>query len=164
MILVAARKDTKRLSRFKFAHANDASALATLFNFSRKSIGRQLIDLRPGQSSGLRLTQTFGCTTKKGEKKSRKLTKRQTRRIIDGPKRTKFRADANRPDIDYPAHIDRRDNLEHRGPLLIGAAGVVRLHRVPPTQHSGRKRKMVHCGGYIRRCSTRPTASTCSRY
>lgn len=46
VILVAAGKNAQRLPRLELTHADDASALAALFDLARKSIRRQLIDLR----------------------------------------------------------------------------------------------------------------------
>lgn len=40
VIFVAARQNAKRLTSFEFAHANDASALATFFDLPGKSIRR----------------------------------------------------------------------------------------------------------------------------
>lgn len=40
VIFVAARQNAKRLTSFEFAHANDASALATFFDLAGKSIRR----------------------------------------------------------------------------------------------------------------------------
>jgi hypothetical protein len=57
---VATGENAKRLTSFEFAHANDASALATFFDLARKSIRRQLIDLRTRQSSRFGFTQAFG--------------------------------------------------------------------------------------------------------
>ncbi len=60
VIFVATGENAKGLTSFEFAHANDASALATFFDLARKSIRRQLIDLRTRQSSRFGFTQAFG--------------------------------------------------------------------------------------------------------
>lgn len=68
VIFVATGENAKRLTSFEFAHANDASALATFFDLARKSIRRQLIDLRTRQSPGFGFTQPFSCKEKKNPK------------------------------------------------------------------------------------------------
>ena len=60
VIFVAAGEDSERLSRLKLAHANDAGALAALFDLSGEPVRGQLVDLRPRQSARFGLAQPLG--------------------------------------------------------------------------------------------------------
>ena len=60
VIFVAAGEYPQGLPGLKFAHANDAGALSALFDLTGEPVGRQLVDLRPGQPPRLGLTQPLG--------------------------------------------------------------------------------------------------------